>query len=144
MFCFSVVFFIHETCIKRRKQWCLRLTGYHFHVQISYYSTVECLKDKTINLTFFVPRTQPRPRLLLENNPGKYSAVRRSCFLPHSTDIDYKLLHTHTHMHSLPLPRSLASVALNRQPDRRVCGQRREWLRDRMAAWWSWITSLLQ
>jgi len=37
--------------------------------------------------------------------------------------------HTHTHiykdMHSPPLPRSLASVALNRQPDKRVCDQRR-------------------
>ncbi len=44
--------------------------------------------------------------------PGKGTAVRCSCFLPHYTDIDYKLLHTHTHthMHSLPLPRSLASV----------------------------------
>ncbi len=64
-------------------------------------------------------------------NPGKSTAVRRSCFLPHSTDIVYKLLHTHTHthiykdMHSPPLPRSLASVALNRQPDKRVCDLRR-------------------
>ncbi len=31
---------------------------------------------------------------------GKSTAVRRSCFLPHSTDIDYKLLHTHTHIHT--------------------------------------------
>ncbi len=44
-------------------------------------------------------------------------------------------------MHSLPLPRSPALVALNRQSDGRVCGQRREWLRDRMSACWSWITS---
>ncbi len=28
-----------------------------------------------------------------------------------------------------------------RQPDRRVCGQRREWPRVRTAACWSWITS---
>ncbi len=42
---------------------------------------------------------------------------------------------------TLPLPPSLASVALNRQPDGRVCGQRREWLRVRTAACWSWITS---
>ncbi len=64
-------------------------------------------------------------------------------FLPHSTDTDYKLLHIHTHkdMHSPPHPRSLASVALNRQPDKRVCDQRREWLQDRMAACRSWITS---
>ncbi len=38
------------------------------------------------------------------------TALRRSCLLPHSTDIDYKLLHTYTNMHSLPLPPSLASV----------------------------------
>ncbi len=35
-----------------------------------------------------------------------------------------------THTHIPPLPRSLASVALNRQLDRRVCGQRREWRRS--------------
>ncbi len=64
--------------------------------------------------------------------------MRRSCFLPHSTDIDYKLLHTHTHTSPPP---SLASVALNRQPDRRVWDQRREWPQDRMAACWSWIIS---
>ncbi len=44
-------------------------------------------------------------------------------------------------MHSPPHPRSLASVALNRQPDKRVCDQRREWLQDRMVACRSWITS---
>ncbi len=37
---FSVVFFIHKIYIRRRKQWCLRLTVYHFHVQNSYYSTM--------------------------------------------------------------------------------------------------------
>ncbi len=63
------------------------------------------------------------------------------------TPADYKLLHIHTHtdiykdMHSPPHPRSLASVALNRQPYKRVCVQRREWLQDRMAACRSWITS---
>ncbi len=67
---------------------------------------------------------------------GKNTAVRRSCFLPHSTDIDYKLLHTHTNICTHfpsphPSPPSLW----------RVCGQCREWLRDRMAACWSWITS---
>ncbi len=78
------------------------------------------------NLIFFGSPVQwPWPRLLLENYPGKSTAVRCSCFLPHSTDIDYKLLNTHTHMHSPPLPRSLASVALNRQLDKRVCVQRR-------------------
>ncbi len=33
-------------------------------------------------------------------------------------------------MHSPPQPGSLASVALNRQPDRRVCDQRRKWLQE--------------
>ncbi len=37
---FSVVFFIHEIYIRRRKQWCLRLTVCHFHVHNSYYSTM--------------------------------------------------------------------------------------------------------
>ncbi len=37
--------------------------------------------------------------------PGKGTAVRRSCFLPHSTDIDYRLLHTHTHTSPPPIPR---------------------------------------
>ncbi len=36
---FSVVFCTHEIYI-RRKQWCLRLTVCHFHVQNSYYSTM--------------------------------------------------------------------------------------------------------
>ncbi len=63
------------------------------------------------------------------------------------TPADYKLLHIHTHthiykdMHSPHHHRSLASVALNRQPDKRVCDRRRKWLQDRMAACWSWITS---
>ncbi len=81
-------------------------------------------RQNNCNLIFFgSPAQWPWPRLLLENYSGKSTAVRRSCFLPHSTDIDYKLLHTHTHthMHSPPLPQSLASVALNRQPDKRVC-----------------------
>ncbi len=73
--------------------------------------------------------------------PGKGTAVRRSCFLPHSTDIDINYYtHTHTHTCPPPIPRLRRSL-LNRQPDRRVCGQRREWLRDRMAACWSWISS---
>ncbi len=37
---FSVVFCIHEIYIRRRKQWCLRLTVCHFHVQNWYYSTM--------------------------------------------------------------------------------------------------------
>ncbi len=62
-------------------------------------------------------------------NPGKSTAVRRSAFLPHSTDICWLHIHTHTHIlitnyytytHIPPHPRSLASVALNRQPDKRV------------------------
>ncbi len=39
--------------------------------------------------------------------------MRRSCSLPHSTDIDYKLQHTHTQTYALTSPPpSLASVAL--------------------------------
>ncbi len=76
--------------------------------------------------------------------------MRRSCVPPlfyrHLLITNYyTYTHTHTHiykdMHSPPHPRSLASVALNRQPDKRVCDQRREWLQDRMAACRSWITS---
>ncbi len=50
------------------------------------------------NLIFFGSPYQPRPRLLWKMYPGKSTAVRRSCFLPHSTDIDYKLLHIHTYI----------------------------------------------
>ncbi len=101
------------------------------------------------NLIFFgspVTADWPRPRLLLEINPGKITAVRRSCVPPpfyrHLLITNY---YTYTHiykdMHSPPHPRSLASVALNRQPDKRVCDRRRKWLQDRMAACRSWITS---
>ncbi len=49
----------------------------------------------------------------MENNPGKCTGVRRSCFLPHSTDIDYKLLHTHTYLPSPdPSPPSLWTARL--------------------------------
>ncbi len=50
------------------------------------------------NLIFFGSPYQPRPRLLWKMYPGKSTAVRRSCFLPHSTDIDYKLLQIHTYI----------------------------------------------
>ncbi len=49
-----------------------------------------------------------------------------------------------SHMHSLPFPHPSPLSLWTRQPDERVCGQRRERLRVRMAACWSWITSLLQ
>ncbi len=69
-----------------------------------------------------------RPRPLLENQPWEEhcseTLLRSSPIL--QTPADYKLLHIHTYMHSPPHPRSLASVALNRQPDKRVCDQRRE------------------
>ncbi len=67
-------------------------------------------------------------------NPGKSTAVRRSGVPPpfyrhllithtHTyTHTDYKLLHIHIHIYAFTSPpRSLASVALNRQPDKRVC-----------------------
>ncbi len=60
------------------------------------------------NLIFF---GSPVPALALakgavgKSTLGKNTAVRRSCFLPHSTDIDYKLLlHTHTHTYALTSP----------------------------------------
>ncbi len=67
------------------------------------------------NLIFMAPSHSGLAKVaVVKITPGKGSAVRRSCFLPHSTDIDYKLLHTHTHTHictHFP-PRSLTSVAL--------------------------------
>ncbi len=100
------------------------------------------------NLIFF---GSPEPALASAKAAAGKSTLGRAlqwdalAFLPHSTDTDYKLLHIHTHthiyMHSPPHPRSLASVALNRQPDKRVCDQRRNWLQGRMAACQSWITS---
>ncbi len=101
------------------------------------------------NLIFF---GSPVPALASAKAAAGKSTLGRAlqwdalAFLPHSTDTDYKLLHIHTHtdiykyMHSSPHLRSLASVALNRQPDKRVCDQH-EWLQDRMAACRSWITS---
>ncbi len=86
------------------------------------------------NLIFLAPLNQhwPRPRLLLENQPWEEhcseTLLRSSPIL--QTPADYKLLHIHTHthiykdMHSPPHPRSIASVALYRQPDKRVCDQR--------------------
>ncbi len=57
------------------------------------------------NLIFFgSPAQWPRPRLLLENHPWEEHCSETLCFLPHSTDIDYKLLHTHTYLPS-PDPR---------------------------------------
>ncbi len=109
-------------------------------------------QDQTIAiLSFSAPLNQhwPRPRPLLENQPWEehYSEtlLRSSPIL--QTPADYKLLHIHTHTHIYkdmqlpPHPRSLASIALNRQPDKRVCDQRWDRLQDRMAACRSWITS---
>ncbi len=50
---------------------------------------------------------------------GKNTAVRRSCFLPHSTDIDINY-YTHTHICThFPSPHPSPPPLLNRQPDRR-------------------------
>ncbi len=48
--------------------------------------------------------------------------------------------HTHTCTH-FPSPHPSPPSLWTRQPDKRVCGQRRERLRVRTAACWSWITS---
>ncbi len=68
--------------------------------------------------------------------------MRRSCVPPpfygHLLITNY---YTYTHIHTyikicihLPTPRSLASVALNRQPDKRVCDKRR-WV----SCWTGWL-----
>ncbi len=84
------------------------------------------------NLIFSAPPNQhwPRPRPLLENQPWKehcsVTLLRSSPILKTAADYTYTHIHTktitdtNTYTH-LPTPRSLASVALNRQPDKRVC-----------------------
>ncbi len=80
------------------------------------------------NLIFLAPSHSGLAKVAAGKiTPGKGTAVRRSCFLPHSTDIDYKLL---LHTHIPPLPHPLPPSLLNRQPDRRVCGQQ----------WWTKYT----
>ncbi len=71
------------------------------------------------NLIFF---GSPVPALDWQGRCWKFIPGKKPCFLPHSTDIDYKLIHTHTHTHTYALtslPPSLASVALN-PPARRA------------------------
>ncbi len=69
-------------------------------------------------LSFGSPATSTPGKVVVGNlYLGKNTAVRRSCSLPHSTDIDYKLLHTHTQTYALTSPPpSLASVAWNPPP----------------------------
>ncbi len=65
------------------------------------------------NLIFFgSPEQQPRPRPLLENNPGKSTAVRRSCVPPpfyRQLLITNYYTYTHIHTYALtsppPIPR---------------------------------------
>ncbi len=111
-------------------------------------------QDKTNrNLIFSAPLYQhwPWPWPLLENQPWEEHCSETLCVPPpfyrhllithtHILITNY-YTYTHIYMHSLPHPRSLASVALNRQPDKRVCDQRRKWLQERMADCQSWITS---
>ncbi len=86
------------------------------------------------NLIFSAPPNQhwPRPRPLLVNQPWEEHCsvmlLRSSPILKTAADYTYTHIHTkpiqiqtHTHIHSPPYPQSLASVALNRQPDKRVC-----------------------
>ncbi len=85
-------------------------------------------QDKTNrNLIFF---GSPLPALASAKAAAGKSTLGRAlqwdalAFLPHSTDTCWLQTLTHTHiykdMHSPPHPRSLASVALYRQPDKRV------------------------
>ncbi len=103
-------------------------------------------KQNNHNLIFLAPSHSGLAKVAVGKiTPGKGTAVRRSCFLPHSTDIDYKLLHTHTHTHThicthFPpqIPRlccfETASLTSGSVP------APEKWLRDRMAACWSWIS----
>ncbi len=91
-------------------------------------------QDKTNrNLIFSAPLYQhwPWPWPLLENQPWEEHCSETLCVPPpfyrhllithtHILITNY-YTYTHIYMHSLPHPRSLASVALNRQPDKRVC-----------------------
>ncbi len=77
------------------------------------------LRQNNRNLIFLAPSHSGLKVAAGKITPGKGTAVRRSCFLPHSTDIDYKLLHTHTHTSPPPITH-LRRFALIRQPDKRV------------------------
>ncbi len=91
-------------------------------------------QDKTSqSYLFWLPCKQhwPWPRLLLEINPGKSTAVRRSCVPPHF----YRHLPTPD-----PSPPSLWTASLTSGS---VTGAGNG-LQDRMAACRSWFTSLLQ
>ncbi len=103
------------------------------------------------NLIFF---GSPVPALASAKAAAGKSTLGRALqwdalvFLPHSTDTDYKLLHIHTHthiykdMHSPPHP---PIPRLRRfEPPAWQAGlwpAPEKWLRDRLAACWSWITS---
>ncbi len=89
-------------------------------------------QDKTIAiLSFLAPPYQhwPWPRLLLENLPW-VEHCSETLLLPPPFYRHLLITNYYTHIHTYikictPLPRSLASVALNCQPDKRVCDQRR-------------------
>ncbi len=91
-------------------------------------SLLQDIKPLVVNMVYSLTILSS---LLLENQPWEEhcseTLLRSSPIL--QTPADYKLLHIHTDthiykdMHSPPHPRSLASVALNRQPDKRVCDQ---------------------
>ncbi len=88
-------------------------------------------QDETITILSFFgsPEQQPRQRSLLESYPWEEhcseTPLRSSPFVQTLITNYYTHTHTHKDMHSPPHSRSLASVALNRQPDKRVCDQRR-------------------
>ncbi len=87
-------------------------------------------QNKSI-LSFLAPPYQhrPRPRSCWITTLGR--ALQWDSLAPSPiTDINFPSPHP-----SPPKPFE------TRKPDRRVCGQRREWPRVRTAACWSWITS---
>ncbi len=92
---------------------------------------------------FWLPQTNTGPaRSLLEIYPWErtlqWDALASSPIL--QTLIINYYRHTHICTH-FPSPHPSPPPLWTRQPDRRVCGQCREWPRVRTAACWSWITS---
>ncbi len=109
-FAYSVVFFIHEIYIRRRKQWCLRLTVCHFQLcqgkhSFSFYGTFKisyfCVPQKKITQVWNNMRVSKWRQILLfgwTNYPFNILSwiVEREFFSTH-------LNQNHTHLSSIGL-----------------------------------------
>ncbi len=108
------------TALHRRPEWTKRVAV-----------ELECGYPKTKSQSYLFG--SPEPALASAKAAAGKSTLGRAlqcdalAFLPNSKDSCWLHIHTHTHknyykhIHTPPHPRSLASVALNRQPDKRVC-----------------------